>query len=161
MTKEVLECMTVAELNEHCSRNKIKHYEGKKRFTKLQMVDAILIAESQEGVTNAKEVEKIEANDSMVNEDEKKTVINDSKLNYINDVKIGTLVAFVSPDGKTRTAKVVNKSSTRQVLKLETEYDMEYIIEYDKVLWVRTGKRWPRGVYNLLKGKGKTNVRTS
>ena len=66
---------------------------------------------------------------------------------------MGTLVAFIDDSGKARTAKVKNKSTKNRKLKLETEYGAEYIVDYRSILWVRTGKRWPKGVYNLLKGK--------
>ena len=35
---------------------------------------------------------------------------------------------------------------------LETDYGAQYITPYEDIIWVRTGKRWPRGVYKLLKG---------
>ena len=66
--------------------------------------------------------------------------------------KIGTLVAFRLSNGKVKSAKVMKKSTKNRKLKLETNYGAEYIASYDDIIWVRTGKRWPRGVYNLLKG---------
>lgn len=72
--------------------------------------------------------------------------------NYIENVSTGTLVAFRLHNGKVKSAKVERKSTKRRALKVVTEYGAEYIIGFDDVLWVRTGKRWPRGVYNLLKG---------
>ena len=47
---------------------------------------------------------------------------------------------------------VTNKSVNRQLVKAENKVGKEFIIPFKDILWVRTGKRWPRGVYNLLKG---------
>ena len=37
---------------------------------------------------------------------------------------------------------------------VETSYGAVSVIPFEDVLWVRTGNRWPRGVYNMLKGIG-------
>jgi hypothetical protein len=46
-------------------------------------------------------------------------------------------------------------SSARKVIKVVTEFGWEFIVPYDNVLWVRKGNRWPRGVYEILKGYNK------
>lgn len=74
------------------------------------------------------------------------------KLSYIESAKIGTLVAFKLSSGKVKSAKITNRSSKNRKLKLETEYGAIYIIPYEDIVWVRTGPRWPSGVYKLLKG---------
>ena len=155
MTKETLENMTVVELSSMCSELKIKHYNGKKRFTKSQMVDAILGAEklSVEENESAIDESKVETNTSRAVENKSESAANSDKELYLSNLKMGTLVAFIDDGGKARTAKVKNKSTKNRKLKLETEYGAEYIVDYKSILWVRTGKRWPKGVYNLLKGK--------
>ena len=75
------------------------------------------------------------------------------KMRYIESAEIGVIVAFRLPNGRVKSAKVVKKSTKNRKLKLETSYNAEYIVSYDDVIWVRTGKRWPKGVYELLKGK--------
>jgi hypothetical protein len=40
---------------------------------------------------------------------------------------------------------------------VETSYGATHVIPFEDVLWVRTGARWPRGVYNMLKGIGEEN----
>lgn len=74
------------------------------------------------------------------------------KKAYIENVKIGTLVAFKSITGKIKSAKVTKRSTKNRKLKVETKYGAEFVISYDDVIWVRTNKRWPKGVYQLLKG---------
>lgn len=76
----------------------------------------------------------------------------EQKMRYVENIEIGTIVAFRLSNGKVKSAKVVKKSTKNRKLKLETDYGAEYIVPYENVVWVRTGKRWPKGVYNLLKG---------
>lgn len=74
-----------------------------------------------------------------------------NKDELIERAEVGTLFAFIDAKGKPRTAKMVNRSSSRRVVKLVTEFDWEFIVSYDSVLWVRFGARWPKAVYNMLK----------
>lgn len=105
-------------------------------------------AEDEEKVDN----QSVEAE----NKDEKKsasTSINwERKESYIENSEIGTIVAFKLSSGKVKSAKMVNRNRKKKKLKLETRYGAEYIVPYNSIIWVRTGKRWPKGVYKLLKG---------
>lgn len=74
------------------------------------------------------------------------------KMNYIENVAIGTIVAFKLPNGKVKSAMVIEKAPTRRKLKLETEYGKVFKIDYEDVVWVKTGNRFPKGVYEALKG---------
>lgn len=71
---------------------------------------------------------------------------------YIEKAEVGTLIAFLDENGKPRTAALVNRSSERKVVKVKTEYDWEFIVPYDSILWVRKGDKWAYGVYRILKG---------
>ena len=62
------------------------------------------------------------------------------------------IVAFRLPTGKVKAAKLMKRSTKKRLLKLETEYGAEFIVPFEDVIWVKTGRRWPRGIYNLLKG---------
>lgn len=73
------------------------------------------------------------------------------KVQYLDTAEIGTLVAFAL-DGGAKSAKIVNRSSKDRKLEVETEYGARMIISYSDVLWIKTGSRWPKGIYNLLKG---------
>lgn len=72
---------------------------------------------------------------------------------YINSLSEGMLIAFVCSDGKARTAKVIRKSTTDRVVEVETEYGARFIVNFDDILWVKTGTRWPKFVYEMLKCK--------
>lgn len=135
-------------------------------MNKEQLIDAILGAEvlkKNDESESAKDEYKID-NQEIVeaeNKDENKSAnvkINmEQKMHYIENVNIGTIVAFKLSNGKVKSAKVVRKSTKNRKLKLETDYGAEYIVSYDDIIWVRTGKRWPRGVYKILKGLVDTN----
>ena len=73
------------------------------------------------------------------------------KNDRIQNAPIGTIVAFKAPGGRIRSAKIKLRSTANRRLLVCTEYDAEYNISYDDVIWVKSGKRWPKGVYNLLK----------
>lgn len=141
----------------------ITQYSGKKRKTKEQLIDEILSkAESEKTEQKTESVDDDtdwQAPESAAETVEEKTenVLTDAereekKKEYIENVKIGTLVAFKSITGKVKSAKVVKKSTKNRKLKVETKYGAEFVIPYEDVIWVRTNKRWPKGVYQLLKG---------
>lgn len=74
------------------------------------------------------------------------------KVEYIEKAPLGTIVAFVDENGKARTAAICDKSLENKTLKVVTEFDREFIVPFENVLWVKNGTRFPRGVYNMLKG---------
>ena len=158
MSKEILEAKTRKELRAIATELNIT---GRWEMNKEQLIDAILGAEvvkNTEKTESAKDECKVD-NQEIVeaeNKDENKSAnvkINmEQKMHYIENVDIGTIVAFKLSNGKVKSAKVARKSTKNRKLKLETDYGAEYIVSYDDIIWVRTGKRWPRGVYKLLKG---------
>lgn len=157
--KEKLSKMTVPQL-----RDVAKGYNiiGRWDLKKDELVNAILRAEKAECSEkdakvskSAKDECKIEAKADAVEKEEKEQqpyeFDREQRLKYVENVKIGTLVAFTLGSGKTKAAKVTKKSSKRRQLKVETEYGATYNISYDSVIWVRTGRRWPSGVMKMLK----------
>ena len=145
---------------------------GSKRKTKEQLVDEILKSETDVKVpeVNTESVDddedwKLPENENPTTEEVKEPEVvketetketeeqkQQKKRSYIENVKIGTLVAFNSYTGKVKSAKVIKRSTKNRKLKVVTKYGAEFIISYDDVIWVRTNKRWPKGVYQLLKG---------
>ena len=73
---------------------------------------------------------------------------------YVEDSSVGMIVAFRTDDMKVKSAKIVKKSSKDRKLLLETKYGVQYIVSYADIVWVNTTGRWPRWVYNLMKGIG-------
>ena len=162
MKKEELQAMKVSELAAICKANGIPHYHGKNRFKKDELVEAILgvgVAEDSKVENNksAKDEVKtdnhdVEAEDKVEKESANVDVDMEQKMPYIEGAVVGTIVAFKLPNGKVKSAKIIKKSTKRRQFMLETDYGAQYITPYEDIIWVRTGKRWPRGVYKLLKG---------
>lgn len=137
---------------------------GRWSMTKAQLVDAILGAKNAECSknmeTSAKDEGKVdnrsksvEAETKAENESADTNEINmEQKMHYVENIEIGTIVAFRLSNGKVKSAKVMKKSTKNRKLMLETDYGAQYVVSYNAIVWVRTGKRWPRGVYKLLKG---------
>lgn len=155
MNREELQKMKCRELFKLATS---KGITGAWNMKKAEVIEAILGAEkSAKTAESAKEKIKIDDHDVEVENKMQKESTNVDvdfvgKMQRIEAIEIGTLVAFKLSNGKVKSAKVVRKSSKNRKLKVETEYGASYIINYEDVIWVRSGKRWPRGVYMMLKG---------
>lgn len=168
MSKKDLQNKTCKELR---SLAKEMNITGRWDMKKEQLIEAILRAEEVKTTTkeekeeSAKDEHKVDnqENVEVENKEEKESASSDvdmkQKMPYIENIKIGTLVAFRLSNGKVKSAKVARKSTKKCKLKLETNYGAEYIVSFDDIVWVRTGKRWPKGVYKLLKGTVDKNER--
>ena len=170
MSKEFLEAKTRKELRAIATELNIT---GRWEMNKEQLIDAILGANNaedskrenvaNENLQSAKDEckvdnhENVEAENKVENESASIKVNMEQKMHYIENIDIGTIVAFRLSSGKVKSAKVIRKSTKNRKLKLETDYGAEYIVSYEDIIWVRTGKRWPRGVYKLLKGQADAN----
>lgn len=77
------------------------------------------------------------------------------KEKYLATLEIGSLIAFKTSSEKAETGKVIKKSTFNRCVKAITNYGAEFIVKYEDILWIKTGTRWPKGIYNLLKGKKK------
>ena len=100
------------------------------------------------------EVKKLKEKKPELTEEQKA----EKKLSYIEGAKAGTLVAFKTDNGKIKSAMIVKRSTKNRKFKLETKYGASFIVPFDDVIWVRTNKRWPKGVYQLLKGIDENEV---
>lgn len=174
MKKEELQNMKVRDLMRMATKLGIK---GSWDMKKSEVVDAILGAESAECGECDKQEERVDAVENQVQsnlqsakdevgtddhnikaeveykeENRSASIDMSQKMPYIEGAGIGTLVAFRLLNGKVKSAKIVKKSTKGRRFKLETDYGAQYIVPFEDIVWVRTGKRWPRGVYKLLKG---------
>lgn len=174
LMKKKPEIMSIAkELN-------IPRYKGKSEKTKDELIESILEVQNGKDTQEAASVsdEKTEQVEQPVKVDEKKQskVVAEvqklkekkpelteeqkaeKKLSYIEGAKVGTLVAFKTDNGKIKSAMIVKRSTKNRKFKLETKYGASFIVPFDDVIWVRTNKRWPKGVYQLLKGIDESEV---
>lgn len=118
--------------------------KGRGHMTKEQLVQAIASATGGEAAETSDDVSS-----------------GSNKVKYVENAEIGTIVAFKLPDGRVKSAKIERRSTSRRKLKLVTQYGAEFVVPYEDIIWVRTTKRWPKGVYNLLKGKVAENENRS
>lgn len=158
----------------------VPRYNGKNALTKDEIIHNILEAQEngknttetasvsdekteqvEQPVTSVKkqskvvsEVKKLKEKKVELTEEERRL----KKLGYIEGAKIGTLVAFKTDNGKTKSAMIIKRSTKNRKFKLETKYGATFIVSFDDVIWVRTNKRWPKGVYQLLKGISESEV---
>ena len=155
--KNDLVAMKVVELKQVCKEGGIRHYNGKNCFTKVELVEAILRAEEnvEDNTQSATDEIKNDNHDTeAVSKKEQAAIVVDmeQKMPYIEQAAIGTIVAFRLANGKVKSAMIIKKSTKNRCFMVETEYKAQYVVDYENVIWVRTGDRWPRGVYRLLKG---------
>lgn len=153
LTKESLSKMKVDDIRKYASSLGIKKI---RTFKKLELIDEIIKVQneitSDESVPEKTELEteENEIKSEKVEISEEDRIYR--KLKYVENADIGTIVAFKPEVGKVKSAKIIKKSTKNRKLKLETSYGAQFVISYDDVIWVKTTQRWPRGVYNMLKG---------
>lgn len=170
--KKELESLKVEELREILKKAGISYYKNSKRMNKTEMVDRYLeylddVGDSQKAIGECIEEEIEIEHASIIEEDEEFAELVDEqeeaerlerKRWYVENAKVGSIVAFQLPSGKVISAAVTRKSSSGRKFMVETKYGAEHKISFDDVLWVRTNKRWPKGIYMLFKKNKKSEV---
>lgn len=161
-TKECLESYTVADLRKIA---KNFHVVGRWEMNKSQLIMEILLAQKdlevrKESCLNAIEVyeaekkqsEKEQAKETFENKKVMQDNSNNDHSKYLANIEVGRLVAFNDHNmGIVRTARVVNISQKRQQLKVIDIYGSMEVISFEQVAWVKTGKRWPRRLFHLIR----------
>lgn len=69
---------------------------------------------------------------------------------YLKDAEPGTLVAFMKPNAETAISGKFVSCEKGKVL-IVTKMGTVYKVEPEQVIWVKTGARWPRWVFDLFK----------
>lgn len=176
-TKNLMD-LKVKELEQVCKQLGVTYYDKKRHLTKNEMVEKIMQVPGYEELEiydasemSNEEIEKLETSADVTKiekdgakETKNSYVVSDEPLpdpesfthtknkeKYIENIQVGTLVAFLDEKGKPRTGAMINISTKNKKLKLQTEFGWEFIVPWDKVLWVKQGNRWPNGIYRLLK----------
>ncbi len=106
--------------------------------------EELLSLAKQNNITGRHKMRKSELIDALValNKDEKKK--------YVENAKIGTIIAFKVNDTKVISGKIEEITKTGFVVK--TKNGVRFMVRKKNVIWVKTGQRWPKGVYLALKG---------
>ena len=170
MSKNELLTKTKKELFQICKELNLPRYKGKSELPKDVLIESIIAA--TEGKEEQKQDDTQQEKNVVETTQEVEPVVEESvepveevkpekpwemldKKKHIEEAEVGTLIAFYDEKRKPRTAALVNRSSSREVVKVVTEFEREFIVPYANVLWVRKGPRWPRAVYEILKGYSK------
>lgn len=163
-TESELQDKKKIEIMEIAKASGIPRFKGKNQRSKEELIaDILAVYNSEEETTEAEsEPVKPEVKESKVVAEVKKLkekkVLSDEeraekKKRYIEDAQVGTLVAFKTDTGKVKSAMIKKRSTSKRRFLLETKYGAKYKVSFDDVLWVRTNKRWPKGIFQLLRGE--------
>lgn len=155
MTRNELENMTKENVAKVAKDLGVKRYKGKSMLSKKELIDGICKAmESNDDVVDAQKAIN-EAGEQVKNEVKNEIVVDRKvKDERILSAPIGTLIAFREPEtGKLNTAKLTNRNKTKKLIKCETQYGKEFLISFSDIVWTKTGSRWPKSIYEELKGK--------
>lgn len=123
-TREMLESMKAKEVRDVAQGLKVPKYWTRK---KSELIESILKLEAQKVLEDKKE--------------------------RIQRAEEGLLLAYryQTPKGQfTGTAKIIVNNRAMQELTIETRLGSRFTIDYNQVIWVKTG-RWPKGVLEELK----------
>lgn len=155
MTRNELENMNKTDVSKIAKELGVKRYNGKSLIPKKEMIDGI--CKALELKDDALDAQK--AIDETGEQKKEVAIDRGTKDKRIMDAPFGTLVAFYEPETrKLNTAKLTNRNKVKKLIKCETQYGKEFTVPFEDVVWTKTGSRWPRGIYDELKGK-KTNAK--
>ena len=146
-SKEDLEKLSVGNLVKLATERSIV---GRHKMKKCELIDSLLSSESPQN-------EEVITPQENTNPTEEAPIqeVDVAKMKYLDNIEVGTIVAFktvVCGKTKVKSAAVLNISARRKELKLANKVGIEFIVPFSDIIWVRTTTRWPKAVYELLKG---------
>lgn len=164
---------TVKELRKEAKSLKVKFWYNK---TKAELVSGILEATAENNInveendnmeeireatisedSTVEKVEAMQAEDEIAADNSYATLISHKKTpgEYIDNVEVGMIIAFATEPEKAISAKVkeIFKSEdngVKEVLAV-SKNGYTYKVPRAAIIWVKTGHRWPRGIYDKLR----------
>lgn len=164
---------TVKELREEAKSLKIKFWYNK---TKAELVSGILEATAENNInveendnmeeireatisedSTVEKVEAVQAEDEIAADNSYATLISHKKTpgEYIDNVEVGMIIAFAIEPEKAISAKVkeifrAKDNGVKKVLAV-SKNGYTYKVPRAAIVWVKTGHRWPRGIYDKLR----------
>ncbi len=76
------------------------------------------------------------------------------KIEYVDSLVNGQLIAFKIGSGdKEKVISGMVKEVNNSYVITETKNGVKFNVKKKNIIWVKTGERWPKGVYLALKGK--------
>lgn len=79
-----------------------------------------------------------------------KEIKENPKQHYIKNLEIGQLIAFEIPKGKMIAGKITEIKS--EYVRVQTKNGVYWNVRKDEIKWIKTGERWPKGIYQAFKG---------
>ena len=75
-----------------------------------------------------------------------------TRSDYLNEMQPGNIIAFTSADRMVagRVVSIVD-NNTHETITVKTKNGSVYFPKRTDIVWVKTGSRWPIGIYNALK----------
>lgn len=133
--------------------------KGRHDMYKAELVEAIRKAEklkdwaekeikASEEFANSLFEDIKEFDEKSANESEK---VQRPKADYISKIEKGVIVAFKINDEKVISGMVDEIKADSFIIK--TKNGIRFDVWKNKIIWVKTGARWPRGVYLALRGE--------
>ena len=151
MTNKNFDAMTRDELRIEARKLNIKGWHEMKKAELLEAVNST-VSKNDDDCYNERDVPKEIITKYLNNSKDKDFEEKQNKTDYISNAPLGTIVAFKTSEGKAKSAMIIARPKSRKQLKLVTEYGVEYIIPFSSVIWVKTGTKWPRYVFEMFKG---------
>ena len=82
-------------------------------------------------------------------------------LEYLETIELGAIVAFkaeIRGIERALSGKLINRTIEREpggdrIAIIETKNGSTFHVDFNDVIWVKTGDRWPRWVFDELKKK--------
>lgn len=139
---------TLGDLREIAKQLSIK---GRWDMNKEQLVKAIQehheLTSDKSGVSN-----KVKPNIAPENVSEGFGKIKRTTMDYLSNVEPGTVVAFKRPDTGAYVSGMLTEIATSYVV-IETKHGTAFKVPPEAVVWVKTGKFWPKWVFGLFNGE--------
>ena len=112
------------------------------------------MVENVGGITRVEEVEENEevfviASKANEENDKSENEVR-TKDSYIDNIEIGMIIAFNIAKGKAMSAKVMSINSEDNTFLCKAIDGTPYKVPRCSIIWVKTGKRWPRGIFQKL-----------
>lgn len=139
-TKEELLKCSVKDLDRMCKMKGLPRYKGKTHLKKEELINNLL------GTIPEETKVEDQHEDTLANDFSKKDV-------YIQNAKIGSLIAFVDKKKLTRTGKISEINSENKHITVELRSGKKFYILFEDVLWVTSeeNRRWPKKILYALK----------
>lgn len=122
---------------------------GRWEMTKDELIEAINIANLTDDDITFETDCVIKGSSKIQSEGSQK--VTKTTADYLNDIKVGTLVAFKRNKDKAiaMSGKFVAFDGLGRVI-VESKQGTKFTLSPECIIWVKTGTRWPKWVYSLF-----------